>query len=244
VILHRLVTELRNQNWITVVLELVVVVAGIFLGLQADAWNEARNDRIRERAHLEQIYADAVFNAEQLAQIAEHHAELADGLIFAIGVVKRGEIRPDEVERFKWAILTMLQYPPAAINTGGYDTLIASGDFSVLRDSELRSRLVRMHSYFEAISQRIVALTGGQQRELPFSSNVAYAIPHPSGKGILWQVDYELLRDDRGTLANLASERRNHAIVQDIYAEGARESGDLKEYIDRLVGKEKAPMSE
>ena len=73
-ILHRLVTELRNQNWITVVLELVVVVVGIFLGLQADAWNEARNDRIRERAHLKQIHADAVFNAEQLAQEAEHHA--------------------------------------------------------------------------------------------------------------------------------------------------------------------------
>ena len=236
--MNRLATGLRNQNWITVILELVVVVVGIFLGLQVDAWNEARNDRVRERAHLEQINADAVFNAEQLARSAESHAELADGLMFAIAVVKRGEIRPDEVEQFKWAILTALRYPPAAVNTGGYDTLIASGDFSVLRDSELRSRLVRMHTYIETVPQRVDALTGGSQREGPFSDDIVYAIPHPGGKGILWQVNYELLRDHPGALGFLAGERRNHAIVQDWYAQGARESIELKEYIALLVSRD------
>ena len=53
-ILSRIATELRNQNWITVVLELIVVVVGIFLGLQADAWQEARADRLREHFHLQQ----------------------------------------------------------------------------------------------------------------------------------------------------------------------------------------------
>jgi hypothetical protein len=233
--LNRIATALRNQNWITVILELVVVVVGIFLGLQVDAWSDSRNDRIRERAYLEQINVDAVFNAEQLAQDADHHAELADGLMFAIAIVKRGEIGPDEVEQFKWAVLTALQYPPVTVNTGGYDTLIASGDFSVLRDSELKSRLVRMHSFFDTMPQRVAALTGGDQRELPFSDEIVYAIPHPSGKGILWQVDYELLRDHPGSLGFLASERRNHAIVHDMYVEGARESIELQKHIALLI---------
>ena len=47
-ILRRLVTSLREQSWLTLVLELVVVVVGIFLGLQVDSWNEARKDRMVE----------------------------------------------------------------------------------------------------------------------------------------------------------------------------------------------------
>jgi hypothetical protein len=95
-----------------------------------------------------------------------------------------------------------------------------------------------MHTYIETVPQRVDALTGGSQREGPFSDDIVYAIPHPSGKGILWQVDYELLRDHPGALGFLAGERRNHAIVQDWYAQGARESIELKEYIALLVSKD------
>lgn len=234
-ILSRLSNELRNQNWSTLVLELVVVVIGIYLGLQADAWNDARGERKLERFHLEQLREDAGQNAKHLTQRAERHAELGGELTFAIAAIKKGSLKPDELERFKWAILTMLQYPPAEISSGAYDTLIASGDFSVLSDSALRSQIVRLYSYLDTFSQRIPALTGGQQRDLIYSDEIVYAIPHPSGKGILWMVDYEQVRDHAGSLAFLGNERRNHSIVRDIYAEGARRASELQESITSLL---------
>jgi hypothetical protein len=237
-ILSRIATELKNQNWITVVLELVVVVAGIFLGLQADAWYEARDDRLRERFHLQQLNLDAGLNTAELERMAEHHASRADELMFAVGVIRKGNIGPEEVERFKWAILTMLQYPPAEVTTGAYDALIASGDFSVLRDTALRSQLVKLQSYFDALENRIKNLIGSEQRAELISDEIAYAIPHPSGKGILWRVDYELLRDNRGTLALLANERRNHSIVHDVYAAGAKLSAEVQKSTELLVSQD------
>jgi hypothetical protein len=57
-ILRRLATALREQNWFTVILEILIVVVGIYIGLQADAWMSAKQDRALENEYLERLVAD------------------------------------------------------------------------------------------------------------------------------------------------------------------------------------------
>ena len=57
-ILRRLADAIREQNWFTVVLEVLIVVVGIFIGLQVDDWNDARKDRALERDFLQRLAAD------------------------------------------------------------------------------------------------------------------------------------------------------------------------------------------
>jgi hypothetical protein len=60
VILRKLAEAIREQNWFTVLLEILIVVIGIFLGLQVDGWNELRKDRVKEGVYLERlIHADS-----------------------------------------------------------------------------------------------------------------------------------------------------------------------------------------
>src|SRR5210317_2190466 len=54
-ILRRLAEAVREQNWFTVLLEVLIVVIGIFIGLQVDDWNEKRKDRHREIEYLQRI---------------------------------------------------------------------------------------------------------------------------------------------------------------------------------------------
>ena len=56
-ILRKLAEAIRRQNWFTVVLEIMIVVIGIFLGLQANDWNQARKDRALEVRYLERLQA-------------------------------------------------------------------------------------------------------------------------------------------------------------------------------------------
>lgn len=51
-ILQRLATSIRKQDWFTVFIETLIVVLGVFLGIQLGNWNEARADRARETALL------------------------------------------------------------------------------------------------------------------------------------------------------------------------------------------------
>lgn len=69
-ILRRLAEGIRQQDWFTVVLEILIVVVGIFLGLQVDDWNEHRKERAQETAYLAQLQDDV-----------ETMRSLLDGLI-------------------------------------------------------------------------------------------------------------------------------------------------------------------
>lgn len=59
-ILRRLSNSLRNQDWATVLIEIVIVVVGVFLGIQASNWNEAREKRASEHEYLERLHNDIV----------------------------------------------------------------------------------------------------------------------------------------------------------------------------------------
>jgi hypothetical protein len=55
VVLRRLTRHLKDQNWFAVGLDLVIVMLGVFIGIQVSNWNEARRDRQSEREYLDRL---------------------------------------------------------------------------------------------------------------------------------------------------------------------------------------------
>ena len=58
VIARRVLAQLRRHDWFAVVIELVVVVVGVFIGLQASNWNEDRQTNARAAVFTERLRAD------------------------------------------------------------------------------------------------------------------------------------------------------------------------------------------
>ena len=46
-LLRRVMKPVQDQNWVTVGVDFLIVVIGIFIGIQAANWNAAREDRWR-----------------------------------------------------------------------------------------------------------------------------------------------------------------------------------------------------
>jgi hypothetical protein len=67
VILRRLSQSMKEQNWTAITVEFVLLVAGVFLGIQAANWNEARADRAAYEASLERLGAEIDTNLAYLA---------------------------------------------------------------------------------------------------------------------------------------------------------------------------------
>ena len=59
-ILRKLADAMRRQDWFTVALEIAIVMIGIFLGLQVNAWNQSRIDRAEEAAFLDALYQEVI----------------------------------------------------------------------------------------------------------------------------------------------------------------------------------------
>jgi hypothetical protein len=78
--LRRFIEHIRKQEWTAVALDFVVVVVGVFVGLQVDNWNQERADSKREAFYLAALQDDfSVVIAELESDIA-HYEEIASSM--------------------------------------------------------------------------------------------------------------------------------------------------------------------
>ena len=57
-IFRRLKAHVEKENWFAVAIDFCIVVIGVFIGIQVANWNEAQNDRAREREYYVQMLGD------------------------------------------------------------------------------------------------------------------------------------------------------------------------------------------
>lgn len=73
----RTLAYLKRRDWTAVLIELIIVVLGVFIGIQVANWNQALADRQLGRAYAERLSAELELNlASQRAVVAYYGAVL------------------------------------------------------------------------------------------------------------------------------------------------------------------------
>lgn len=70
-ILRRVTEHVKAQNWFTVGIDFVIVVVGVFVGLQVQDWNDSRKERVEESVLMVRLFE------ETRSLIDAHERELA-----------------------------------------------------------------------------------------------------------------------------------------------------------------------
>ena len=70
-ILRRLATAARKQDWFTVLVEVCIVVVGLLIGLQINNWNEERSNRAKAEAFSERLLEDVSIAQTRLSEFLE-----------------------------------------------------------------------------------------------------------------------------------------------------------------------------
>lgn len=90
-ILRRITEHVKAQNWFAVGLDFVIVVVGVFIGIQLGNWNEARAHRAGERAFLTQLRDEVAYSAEAIDYQSRFVAEVVASGRRALAYLKGGE---------------------------------------------------------------------------------------------------------------------------------------------------------
>ena len=101
-ILRRLADAIRDQSWFTVALEIMIVVIGIFIGLQVDGWNEWRKERSAERDYLERLLVETRLNIKQVTKKSQSYFDRANSLQRIVTHLSEGsaeQITTDDLTR-------------------------------------------------------------------------------------------------------------------------------------------------
>lgn len=135
--LRRVVANFRRQDWTAVTVELVVVVIGVFLGVQAANWNQDREkdqksavftarlkDDLRVEAWNYEIQIEynkqVLANAQRAADALTGHAPLADEALL-IAAYRATQLNINSRRR------------------ATYDELTSTGEIGLIRDQALRT---------------------------------------------------------------------------------------------------------
>src|SRR5512146_2171943 len=91
VVLRRFREHAAKHNWFSVAIDLAIVVIGVFLGMQANNWNEARLDRNRGQQYRQRLIDDLVANDEDFRQRTVYYRQVHDAGYAALRDLRRSK---------------------------------------------------------------------------------------------------------------------------------------------------------
>ena len=147
-ILRRLAGHVRHDNWFTIILELAVVVVGLFLAFQLDRWYESQRSQSGLQAHLMSLTEDFAENETRLNRaISEGKQEME------AAITLRAEIRKDSPD-LSVAELNQLISQTSLLPTFNavdlaYKNLISGDTLPDLLSSDLKKELAEFYAAHE-----------------------------------------------------------------------------------------------
>jgi len=153
-IFRRIAAAVRRQDWSTVGLEIMIVVLGVFLGLQVNNWNEARGDRADEMNFLERLHPDIVLVEQSSSRVRARRVAVIDDLRSATEVIFGIAGRDQLTQQECMAIATSHYYNINVLSLPSVVELENAGRISIIRDAELRTALVDYEQRVEAFTIR------------------------------------------------------------------------------------------
>jgi hypothetical protein len=141
-ILRRVIGHFRRQEWTAIAIDFVIVVVGVFIGIQVSNWNQARELQKRERTHLQQLLID--LESDRATGVrgveAANEIDLAAEALLAVLEDAPQATAVSDAELMRFLLRAGYAYLPQG-NPTTYEEMISTGGLALLRSVELKRAL-------------------------------------------------------------------------------------------------------
>ena len=150
-LLRRVIDHVKTQNWTAVGLDFVIVVVGVFMGIQVSNWNDARADHERSENYLARIQTDLEGDMYELQRHRDFWNLVTVEGYAAIEFAETSELG----EATEWEILRSFLHASQSWTFNFIDTtyseLRSAGELGLIADADLQSALA---DYYVAVIAR------------------------------------------------------------------------------------------
>lgn len=140
-IIQRIASAIKRQDWFQVLIEVIIVIVGIFLGLQVQAWYEARTERADEREYLVRLHQDfsqSIANnkirMDRVYQMLQDIKIISDSL-------ESCTLTIDNRDSFASGMFGMGKFIPLTLTGTAIDELKSTGKFQIIQNAEIRDEI-------------------------------------------------------------------------------------------------------
>lgn len=167
-ILHRLSSSLRAQNWSAIAIELAIVIVGVFIGIQAANWNQARQQRNETRLLMSQLKVELGDFTDLLDGIDDYYATTGRFAKIADAGWRRD---PQVTDRqFVIAAYQASQVTAASNNAATWAEIFVAEELRNIEDLEIRRKLAGVLTFDNSLVNLAAVAT-------PYREEVRKVIP-------------------------------------------------------------------
>ena len=174
-ILRRITHHMRAQNWSAIAIEFVLVVLGVFLGISAANWNQARADQQQTRRLLSQLRPELVDFDKFLASLEKYNKVTGR---YAEVAFAGWENDPRISNRdFVIAAYQASQVTAVGNNTNVWSEIFGADNLRNIEDFQLRRGIARIMTFDNNLVDLAAVAT-------PYREQVRKVIPQPVQESI------------------------------------------------------------
>ncbi len=154
-ILRSVTKHVTDQNWFAVFLDLLIVVFGVFIGIQVSNWNEERTAEKQNKVMIERLYDDLKNDQIALTSLMDYQAVVRKYALNAVDALNGDESVTDEQ-------LVVSAYQASQISApwnyrSTYDEMLSTGQVNLVKSESLKDLIL---GYYSVDWARQDSLTG------------------------------------------------------------------------------------
>jgi hypothetical protein len=171
-ILARIAQHLRRQDWAAITIELLIVVFGVFIGLQVNNWNEMRRDQAREHEYLVRIHADLETTLERRgpsSNAAQWNDRRLATQATVLDALRTGRLTDADRAAFDEGLMLFGFIGGIDVRWSAVEELKSTGSMTLVRDATLRDLIGQTDAYIkrkDGISQTFTDAINGYRLQV------------------------------------------------------------------------------
>jgi len=148
-ILRSITKHVRDQNWFAVGLDFLIVVIGVFIGIQVANWNAQRLEDRQEAILIQRLIVDFERISVDAQQSLTFHEDRLAEFQTLVRALREGELRKEDQAAVQRALFIGLSLQTSADRSGTFTELLSSGRAYLLKDQALVNELVAYEDFLQ-----------------------------------------------------------------------------------------------
>ncbi len=158
-ILKRLATNIKKQDWFSVSLEFAILVLGIYLGLQVSEWQSQREAKKTQQQLMLRLTEDLKNLERQNIKVITSLQRQLENFDKTIEFVKQESAWQADYSTWRKHLQPLMGYPNPVVVLPVYQEIVATAQYNQLEDQQFRSALTSFVHQLEDTNRSNDALT-------------------------------------------------------------------------------------
>jgi hypothetical protein len=190
-IVRRIREHAVHHNWFAAAIDFLIVVIGVYLGIQASNWNQTRETRAQAREYRAMLQSDLDANLENLAARRHYYGWVRSEALATLADLDRPSAALDQ--QFLIHAYQATQIQPWALKRNTYDEILSVGAMASLGDPLLRDRIANYYVTSDVTGVNIAVVP-------PYRDIVRRVMPYAVQQAIRARCNERLVQNNRGSV--------------------------------------------